>query len=412
MTLDQHAHNARPGTVIAARVRQICPGTSMTCAVMGTLTVLACVAAPAYGSVDLCDRALHADYAEYELADVSYEIEGGEFLGLCVNAENGVFDIFLYAGPGGELVLEMPSTWFDPRQFDRQACDFGYGINGSSSRHDGVRTEIDEITDQHIIVEFFWDAQVSQISYAKNPSACLEKHDVWDGVWDTPLSALKGWLYGDNHLSLDVHCVSPNANIIHLNYTMSNGKLERICTIDSTRMVFYLSPETFGELIVDIPNDVFPLHHSGYDKIGLTDSDRKPINDVHDDYPFVITTWNKYGIPYSTVQFYHTEYQRYEYEGGQRVHWSKESRHSDGVSEFEGCLSQSHHACFPIPFFWGRPVYKISSHDSFDRYSIPFGADDAKIEFWTYVGVQTALYYDYHPEKYKTEPQEHSCRDV
>lgn len=402
MTRGQHAHYARPGTGISSRVRQICSSPASTvCAALIALTLLACIAPPASGSDDLCDRSLHAGYTKYELMEVPYEIEGGKFLGLCVNSENGVFEIFLDAEPDGELVLEMPSAWFDPRQFDRQACDFGYGINGSSSRHNGVRTEIDEIVDQRIVVGFSWDVQVSQISYTKSPAMCLEKHDVLDGVWDTPLSALKGWLYGDNHLSLDVHCVSPNATIIRLNHTMSNGKLDRICTIDSMSMTFYISPETFGELIVDIPNDVFPLHHSGYDGIGLTDSNGKPINDVHDDYPFVMTTWNKYGIPYSTVQFYHTEYQFYKYEGGQRVHWGKESRHSDGVSKFEGCLLHSRHACFPIPFFWGRPAYKISSHDSFDRYSIPFGADDAKIELWTYLPTPMALYYDYHPEKYR-----------
>ena len=55
-------------------------------------------------------------------------------------------------------------------------------------------------------------------------------------------------------------------------------------------------------------------------------------------------------------------------------------------------VMRTHHACVTISFFLGRLVYKISSHDSFDRYRIPFGEDNAKIEFWTYVGLPMAEY--------------------
>ena len=65
--------------------------------------------------------------------------------------------------------------------------------------------------------------------------------------------------------------------------------------------------------------------------------------------------------------------------------------------------------CMPVPFWWGSQISKISSHDAFDRYSIPFGADDSRIELGVGAIIQ-AHYFDYHPERYAAGPRGHFCR--
>ena len=407
MTRGQHAHYARPSTGISSRVRQICSSPASTvCAALIALTLLACVAPPAYGSGGLCDRALHAGWVEYELMDVQHEIEGGEFLGLCVNSKYRIFDIFLDAGPGGELVLEMPRAWFDPRQFDRRACDFGYGINGESSKHEGVRAEIDHPVDQHMTIQFDWDVHVWQISYAKSPVTCLERQDIRDHVWDTPLSALRGLWYGEYHAVIDAHCASPWANVIRLNHTISGGTLDRVCSMHERELVLDISPDTFGELIVDMPHDVFPPHTGAFEFHPVTG---ELVDAAYHRHPFTITTWNKYSMPYSTTELYHAEIQfRRTFEV---VHMYSMEDQPDSFSRFIGCRD-AQHPCFPIPFFWGRLAHKISSHDSFDRYSIPFGTDDVRIVLWAHNVLRPGLD-NYHPEKYRVqESQEEFWRDL
>lgn len=66
--------------------------------------------------------------------------------------------------------------------------------------------------------------------------------------------------------------------------------------------------------------------------------------------------------------------------------------------------------CLPVPLWWGSQISKISSHGAFDRYSMPFGADDVKIVLWMHLSMSRAQYYDYHPEKYAAGPREHFCR--
>ena len=218
----------------------------------------------------------------------------------------------------------------------------------------------------------------------------MEKHDTKDRPVGLPYILKQGWWHYANgqRVSLDASCASAGAHIIHLNHAISGGKLDRICSMGETRMLFDISPHTYGELIVDIPNDVFPMHYSGYGGGGLVGPDGEPLDDVHDDFPFAMTTWNRYGIPYNTMVFDHTE----------------------GVSRISGEIVSQDYG-FPIPFFWGRPVTKISEHPTFDRYSIPFGADDVRIVFWIHVAIQHALYHDYHPEKYEVKRQGHFCRD-
>ena len=64
----------------------------------------------------------------------------------------------------------------------------------------------------------------------------------------------------------------------------------------------------------------------------------------------------------------------------------------------------------PVPLWWGGQISKISSHDVFDRYSIPFRADDARIELWMHMSLPRVQYHDYHPERYAAGPRGHFCR--
>lgn len=359
------------------------------CVTLGALAMLACAAPLASGSGDLCDRALHVGWVEYELMDVPYEIEGGEFLGFCVSKEYGIFDVFLEAGPGGELDLEIPAAPFDPRQFEGQVCDFGYGVNGSGSNREGVRAYVDYSTDRSMTVQFEWNARVSQISYAKSPISCLEKYDARD-LADEYSGPLSGWLGPNRQLAhQDAICSSPGSHIVHLDYAISGGVLDRVCSLNELRILFDISPDTYGELVVDMPNDVFPIHRTGFDKrLDI------PVGGWHDggpdELPFSITTWNKYGFAYNSVEFSHT----------------------DNVSGMIGCLPERY-SCIPIPFFRGGAVHKISSHPTFDRYSIPFGPDDSRIAFFVNGMVIDALYYGYHPERYAVSENEgHFCKRV
>ena len=373
---------------------------------LGALALVACVALYASESGDLCDRSLHAGWAEYELVDVRHEIDGGEFLGFCSNSEHGIFDVFLDSEAGGNVLLDIPKAEFDPRQVDHKSCNFGYSINGSASKYAGVRARQIYETDQRRGLQLSWDERVSQISYYKSPAACLEKYDVLERVRSAPPSSFQNPRHEEYRARTDAFCESVGANIIHLNHTISGGTLDRVCSLNKLEMQFDISPETFGELIVDIPHDVFPIHYSGYERSHpMTE---KRVVAANDHYPFAITTWNKYGVPYSTMVFYHTESQFLHYMGVFRSDASLEGP-PNGISRVEGCIEESY-PCFPIQFFWGRPVYKISSHDYFDRYSIPFRTDDATIVLWIHLPVWMALYYDYHPEKY-TEPQESFGRD-
>lgn len=69
-----------------------------------------------------------------------------------------------------------------------------------------------------------------------------------------------------------------------------------------------------------------------------------------------MTTWSRSGIPSGVSEFHRTE----------------------DVSRPSRCAKAL--GCIPVPFWWGSEISKISSHYAFDRYSIPFGADDVKIE--------------------------------
>ena len=140
-----------------------------TCAA-AALALLAGAAPHALGEPSgLCVRSLHAADAEYEIVDVSHDITDGNFLGLCANQEYGVFDVFVDSGSAEELVLTIPKEEFDPRQFDYQRCGFGYGANGSGSKHAGIRAEQISQTDEQRVIRFSWDMPVSQISYLKSP---------------------------------------------------------------------------------------------------------------------------------------------------------------------------------------------------------------------------------------------------
>ena len=392
---------------VFARNRQGCPvPVRVACASLATLIVLSCATPPASGSGDMCDRALHAGYVEYEQVDVRHEMKGGEFLGFCANKEYGVFDVFLEAGPGGELSLEIPRAMLDPRQFGGRTCDFGYGINGSGYKHESVRADLSRSTDRSMTVQFYWDAHVSQISYVKSPAACLERRDVLDHMWDTPLSALRGLWYGEYHAAIDAHCASPWANVIRLNHTVSWGTLDRVCSMHERKIVFDISPETFGELIVDMPHDVFPSHTGAFEFHPITG---ELVDSTYHRHPFTITTWNKYSMPYSTMELYHAEIQfRRTFEV---VSMDNMEDQPDSFSRFIG-YRDTQQPCFPIPFFWGRLAHKISSHDSFDRYSIPFGTDDVRIVLWAH-NVLTPVPDDYRPEKYRVqESQEELWRDL
>lgn len=293
------AHEQVRGAGVFARRGRGCPVSTRTaCSALAAVITLSCATPPASGSGDLCYSALHAGYVEYELVDVEHEMDDGEFLGFCVNKEYGVFDVFVDAGPGGELALEIPGAMLDPRQFGGQVCDFGYSVNGSDYKHEGVHADLIRSTDRSITVEFQWDTHVSQISYVKSPAACLEQRDVLDHMWDTPLSTIRGLWYGEYHASIDAHCASPWANVIHLNHTVSGGTLDRVCSTYEREIVFDISPEIFGELIVDIPHDVFPPHTGAFEFHPVTG---EPVDATYHRYPFTITTWNKYGIPYSTM---------------------------------------------------------------------------------------------------------------
>lgn len=166
-------------------------------------------------------------------------------------------------------------------------------------------------------------------------------------------------------------------------------------------------------MIIDIPNDIFPLHRGGYNKCGgyepVHPITGKPVDAVYGYDPFSITTWNKYQVPYSTMEFYHTDIQFRSTFENVNMHVNREDN-PNGISMCVGCRD-TQHPCLPIPFFWGRQIYKIRSHDSFDRYSIPFGVDDARIVLWVHVLMPRAQYYGYRPERYATGSDAHSCRD-
>ena len=166
-------------------------------------------------------------------------------------------------------------------------------------------------------------------------------------------------------------------------------------------------------MIIDIPNDIFPLHRGGYNKYGgyepVHPITGKPVDAVYGYDPFSIMTWNKYQVPYSTMEFYHTDIQFRSTFENVNMHVNREDN-PNGISMCVGCRD-TQHPCLPIPFFWGRQIYKIRSHDSFDRYSIPFGVDDARIVLWVHVLMPRAQYYGYRPERYATGSDAHSCRD-
>ena len=341
------------------------------------LALLAC-APPA--AAELCGGSLHAGSTEYEPVAVYHELSEGTFRGFCANQEYGVFDIFLDAEPGGELELIIPKAEFDPRQFDYQPCSFGYGANGEGTEHPGIRAEQIGQTDRTRTLRFSWDIHVSQISYLESPAECVEKHAIVDHLASTP-TAFPRWSGSNFHLAAyDANCAEPG-NRIRLDHAISGGRLDKICSIGKGEMVFDISPESSGELVVDIPKDVFPPYDGGFDPPGY----REPWN-IHDAYPFSVTTWSRSGIPSSVSEFHHTE----------------------DVSRPSRCAKAF--GCMPVPFWWGSQISKVSSHDAFDRYSIPFGADDVKIELWMHVSMIRAQYYDYHPERYAAGPREHFCR--
>ena len=373
---------------------------------LGALALVAYVALYASESGDLCDRSLHAGWVEYELVDVQHKMDDGEFLGFCANKEYGVFDVFLDSEAGGNVLLDISKAEFDPRQVDHKSCDFGYSINGSASKHDGVRARQIYETDQRRGLQLSWDERVSQISYSKSPAACLEKYDVLERVRSAPPSSLQNLQYEEYRARTDAFCESTRANVIHLNYTISGGTLDRVCSVHDQKMVFYISPKTFGELIVDIPYDVFPPHTGAFEFHPVTG---ELVDAAYHRYPFTITTWNKYGIPYSTMELYHAEIQfRRTFEV---VNMDNMKDQPDSFSRVIGCRD-TEQPCFPIPFFWGRLAYKISSHDSFDRYSIPFRTDDVKIVLWVH-NVLIPVPDDYRPEKYRMqESQEEFWRDL
>ena len=341
------------------------------------LALLAC-APPA--AAELCGGSLHADSTEYEPVAVYHELSEGTFRGFCANQEYGVFDIFLDAEPGGELELIVPKAEFDPRQFDYGRCSFGYGANGDDSRHPGIRAEQVSQTDRTRTLRFSWDMYVSQISYLESPAACVEKQSVLEHLSDAP-AAFPRWSGENRRLAAyDALCAEPGNRIIHLNHAISGGRLDKVCSVSEVWMMFYISPESSGELVVDIPKDVFPPYDGGFEHLGY----REPW-DIHDAYPFTVTTWGRSWIPSSVSEFHHTE----------------------DVSRPSSCASNTQ--CFPIPFWWGGQISKASSHGAFDRYSIPFGADDSRIELGVGATIR-AQYYDYHPERYAAGPRGHFCR--
>ena len=342
------------------------------------LALLAC-APPA--SAELCDGSLHADNTRYEPVAIYHEISEGTLRGFCANQEYGVFDIFLDAEPGEELEIIVPKSEFDPRQFDYPYCSFGYGANGEGTEHPGIRAEQVGQTDRTRTIRFSWDIYVSQISYLESPAACVEKRAIVDHLTSTP-TAFPSWSGGILHLALlDASCAGPGNHIIQLNHAISGGRLDKICSMGVDTMVFDIAAESAGELVVDIPKDVFPPYDGGFDLPGYW----KPWN-IHDAYPFTVTTWGRSWIPSSVSEFHHTE----------------------DVSKPSSCVSGFH--CFPVSFWWGSQISKISSHGAFDRYSIPFGADDVKIELHMHLSMIRAQYHDYHPEKYAAGPRGHFCR--
>ena len=346
-----------------------------TCAL--ALALLAC--APS-ASAELCDGSLHADNTKYEPVAVYHELSEGTFRGFCANQEYGVFDVFLDAEPGEELEVIVPKAEFDPRQFDYPSCSFGYGAN-EGTEHPGIRAEQVGQTDRTRTIRFSWDVYVSQISYLESPAACVEKQAIVDHLTSTP-TAFPSWSGGILRLALlDASCAGPGNHIMQLNHAISGGRLDKICSMGVDTMVFDITAESAGELVVDIPKDVFPPYDGGFDPPGYWEP-----WDMHDAYPFTVTTWGRSWIPSSISEFHHTE----------------------DVSKPSSCVSGFH--CFPIPFWWGSQISKISSHGTFDRYSIPFGADDVKIELHMHLTMIRAQYYDYHPEKYAAEPREHFCR--
>ena len=332
-------------------------------------------------SAELCDGSLHADSTEYEPVAVWHEISEGTFRGFCANQEYGVFDIFVDAEPGGELEMIVPKSEFDPKQFDYGRCSFGYGANGDDTVHLGIHAEQVSQTDRTRTLKFSWDVHVSQISYLESPATCVEKQKVLDHLSDAP-TAFPRWSGENLHLAAhDALCAEPGNHIIHLNHAISGGRLDKICSVSEVWMMFYINAESSGKLVVDIPKDVFPPHQSGFES---TISYWKP-SYIHDAYPFTITTWGRSEIPSNIAQFYHTE----------------------GVSKPSSCASNIQ--CFPIPFWWSGQISKISSHGTFNRYSIPFGTDDSRIELGVGATIR-AQYYDYYPEKYAVGQHEHFCR--
>ena len=367
-----------PDPAAAGRGRPGAAGRRIGAACALALALLAC-APPA--AAELCDGSLHADNTKYEPVAIYHELSEGTFRGFCANQEYGVFDIFLDAEPGEGLELIVPKAEFNPRQFDYPSCSFGYGANGEGTEHPGIRAEQVGQTDRTRTIRFSWDVYVSQISYLESPAACVEKQAVVDHLTSTP-TAFPRWSGSNLHLvAYDASCAGPYDHIVRLDHAIYGGRLDKICSIDEGEMVFYISPESAGELVVDIPKDVFPPYDGGFDPPGY----REPWN-MHDAYPFTITTWSRSGIPSSVSEFHHTE----------------------DVSRPSRCAKAF--GCMPVPFWWGGQISKISSHDAFDRYSIPFGADDVKIELWMHLPMIRAQYHDYHPERDAAGPREHFCR--
>lgn len=217
--------------------------------------------------------------------------------------EYGVFGVFLDAGPGEDLDLIMPKSEFDPEQFDYPSCSFGYGVNGGSSAHPGIHAEQIGQTDRIRTISLSWDVPVSQISYLRSPVECVEKRAAVDHLSGAP-AAFPLWSGGNSHLALyDSLCAEPGDRIIRLNHTISGGKLDQICSVGAHWLMFDIVPESAGELVVDIPKDVFPPHHGGFDH---PSSNREP-RGIRDDYPFTVITWGRSWIPSSIGEFHHAE---------------------------------------------------------------------------------------------------------